>query len=635
MATRDQCETRHASETIAAKPRARPRRARVRLPQAWRKPPEIAAEAGLDPGACSATMAGCRLAASWSGSPRARAAALSLAPIRAARADDRVLHEYVPDVRRRTRPRSRSAQSQAAPDAIEYAGRGAGRARASGEQSGPAMVATPGDGQLAEQPGQRSPSVSPDRLTALEGSLDVPRRVQPVDRAVQARHEPGRDAARRATASRRCSAIATARGARCRSRARRRGAARCAAARSLLGRGDARLLARARACRCRRSRPSRASCRCAREPATDLQIERDAAGNFYAAARGARRAASVFVAFLTDAPRAYFGTELPHGPRERARAARAAARSPASRARARALRAPAARHRRRARDLADALAALTAHFRAFEESDAAARRTRGDIYLDLARGKKGICRHRAYAFVVTAHALGIPARFVQNEAHSWVEVELPRARLHAHRSRRRRARPDGAQRSRSAAVPAGAARSAAAPGRVRSELLAARPQRAAACASRATAELAGPLGQAATNARAAAQAPGSAAFMAEPTRQRARAPRDGVGDRAPLAITLDQRHASVLRGAQLRVSGRVQPTRLARGVAGLRIEVSLAADDRTRAHAARRDRQRRARRVRGRVRRPARPRGRRLPPGRDHARRRAATCLRSPSERAE
>jgi hypothetical protein len=34
----------------------------------------------------------------------------------------------------------------------------------------------------------------------------------------------------------------------------------------------------------------------------------------------------------------------------------------------------------------------------------------------------GVCRHRSLAFVVSALALGIPARFVHNEAHAWVEV---------------------------------------------------------------------------------------------------------------------------------------------------------------------------------------------------------------------
>ena len=37
----------------------------------------------------------------------------------------------------------------------------------------------------------------------------------------------------------------------------------------------------------------------------------------------------------------------------------------------------------------------------------------------------GVCRHRAYAFTITALALGIPTHFVMNEAHAWVEVRLP------------------------------------------------------------------------------------------------------------------------------------------------------------------------------------------------------------------
>jgi hypothetical protein len=47
---------------------------------------------------------------------------------------------------------------------------------------------------------------------------------------------------------------------------------------------------------------------------------------------------------------------------------------------------------------------------------------RGDIYLDLALSKKGVCRHRAFAFLVTAIGMGVPARMVVNEAHAWVEV---------------------------------------------------------------------------------------------------------------------------------------------------------------------------------------------------------------------
>ena len=45
--------------------------------------------------------------------------------------------------------------------------------------------------------------------------------------------------------------------------------------------------------------------------------------------------------------------------------------------------------------------------------------------VDLALSQKGVCRHRAFAFLVTALGLGIPARMVINEAHAWVEVLDP------------------------------------------------------------------------------------------------------------------------------------------------------------------------------------------------------------------
>ena len=52
-------------------------------------------------------------------------------------------------------------------------------------------------------------------------------------------------------------------------------------------------------------------------------------------------------------------------------------------------------------------------------------RGHNDIYLDLALSQKGVCRHRAFAFLVTALSLGIPTRMVVNEAHAWVEVLDP------------------------------------------------------------------------------------------------------------------------------------------------------------------------------------------------------------------
>ncbi len=74
-------------------------------------------------------------------------------------------------------------------------------------------------------------------------------------------------------------------------------------------------------------------------------------------------------------------------------------------------------------DPASALAKLAVYFRGFAESDQHPTATSGKaLYLELSLSKKGVCRHRAYAFTVTALALGIPTRLVHNEAHAWVEV---------------------------------------------------------------------------------------------------------------------------------------------------------------------------------------------------------------------
>lgn len=69
---------------------------------------------------------------------------------------------------------------------------------------------------------------------------------------------------------------------------------------------------------------------------------------------------------------------------------------------------------------------LVGYFRAFNESEEPPPPSR-DIYLDLALSQKGVCRHRSFAFMVTALSLGIPTRMVVNEAHAWVEVNDGRA----------------------------------------------------------------------------------------------------------------------------------------------------------------------------------------------------------------
>jgi hypothetical protein len=71
---------------------------------------------------------------------------------------------------------------------------------------------------------------------------------------------------------------------------------------------------------------------------------------------------------------------------------------------------------------AAALEVLVDYFRSFAPSGDRPVSAGLGLYRDLALSQKGVCRHRSYAFVVTAQALGIPTRLVRNEAHAWVEV---------------------------------------------------------------------------------------------------------------------------------------------------------------------------------------------------------------------
>lgn len=70
-----------------------------------------------------------------------------------------------------------------------------------------------------------------------------------------------------------------------------------------------------------------------------------------------------------------------------------------------------------------ALSKLVDHFRSFAPSEALPSATTPSALLqEITESKKGVCRHRSYAFAVLGLALGLPTRFVRNEAHAWVEV---------------------------------------------------------------------------------------------------------------------------------------------------------------------------------------------------------------------
>jgi hypothetical protein len=76
----------------------------------------------------------------------------------------------------------------------------------------------------------------------------------------------------------------------------------------------------------------------------------------------------------------------------------------------------------RRQSFATAVGALVSYYRSFAES-AEPLAGKGDLYTQIALSRQGVCRHRAFAFTVSALALGIPTRLVTNEAHAWVEVD--------------------------------------------------------------------------------------------------------------------------------------------------------------------------------------------------------------------
>jgi hypothetical protein len=153
------------------------------------------------------------------------------------------------------------------------------------------------------------------------------------------------------------------------------------------------------------------------EPELSFQLQRDHADNWFMVADARRR---VRLILQLAAPRAALGSELadatwgellpklpPLPPVVRAAALDVAREIGVS-------------QRQTPRQVT---AALVAYFRSFAPSDAAPKASRGaQLYAELARSRRGVCRHRAYAFTVTALGLGLPTRMVRNEAHAWVEV---------------------------------------------------------------------------------------------------------------------------------------------------------------------------------------------------------------------
>ncbi len=156
------------------------------------------------------------------------------------------------------------------------------------------------------------------------------------------------------------------------------------------------------------------------EPRIELQFARDGADNvFVRSSTGGRHR----LTWLSDAPQRYFAGELP---RARLSDEPAALLRPVPgplRARVAKVLAHAGIKVKRSMQLADVLNPLVDYFRAFEVGELPP--PSGSMYLDLAMAQRGVCRHRSFAFAITAMAVGIPVRYVENEVHVFVEVYLP------------------------------------------------------------------------------------------------------------------------------------------------------------------------------------------------------------------
>jgi len=157
-------------------------------------------------------------------------------------------------------------------------------------------------------------------------------------------------------------------------------------------------------------------------PSTSVTFSKDGADNYFVRTDEAGSAGTFRLVFLADADVRYFAPDVPLGYRVYEIDARRVRVVPAS------VRKVAERGLRqlgvhRNMEVKDALDVMVRYFRNFEAKDSPP--STGDIFWDLFSSQAGVCRHRSFAFQVVANTLGIPARYVANEAHAWVEVWVP------------------------------------------------------------------------------------------------------------------------------------------------------------------------------------------------------------------
>ncbi len=164
------------------------------------------------------------------------------------------------------------------------------------------------------------------------------------------------------------------------------------------------------------------------KPKVKLEFSKDGADNFYVRSDDSGASGQYRLVFYADADAGYFAPSLPS---TKFRVRDVIANTPPElktlvpqSVRAEALVTLAKIGVDESYDLGIAFNKLVQYFRAFQAGDIT--NPSGNIYRDLCDSQAGVCRHRAFAFTVTANALGIPTRYVQNEAHAFVEVWFPK-----------------------------------------------------------------------------------------------------------------------------------------------------------------------------------------------------------------
>jgi hypothetical protein len=159
------------------------------------------------------------------------------------------------------------------------------------------------------------------------------------------------------------------------------------------------------------------------EPKTRLTFSKDSADNFYvrsdeSGAHGVHR-----LVFLADASASYFAPSIPKRIRVRDVETGMVPELPKN-VSIQAQRALKSLGLNRNMYLDQALDKLVYYFRAFEAK--ASPPDTGNVFWDLFSSQAGVCRHRSFAFMIVANELGIPTRYITNEAHAWAEIFLPR-----------------------------------------------------------------------------------------------------------------------------------------------------------------------------------------------------------------